>query len=73
MTDPTDAFTIVLSILDNVLFDPSFCGLGVNLPAGNCNIAVPDGILSATVRLINLILTNTVYTAVFSASPFTSR
>lgn len=73
VTDPTGAFTIVLKVLDNALFDPSFCAVGVNLPAGNCNIAVPDGVLSATVKLINLILTNTVYTAVFSASPFTSR
>ncbi|EOA39158.1 hypothetical protein CARUB_v10012106mg [Capsella rubella] len=73
VTNTTGAFTIVLNILNNALFDPSFCGLGVNLPAGNCNLVVPDGVLSATFSLINVILTSSINTAVFSANPFTSR
>ncbi|CAA7036420.1 unnamed protein product [Microthlaspi erraticum] len=76
VTNPNGTFTIVLNVLETLLFSESLCLFSLNLPAGNCILPVPDGvlsatfILSATFTLLKILLTNTTNIAVFLAGPF---
>lgn len=71
LTNLNGTFTVVLNVLQSILFDPKFCGLTVNLPPGtSCDVVTPDGVLSSTLQLIDIFLTNGIYTAVYRAGQF---
>lgn len=72
LTDPAGLFAIVVNILDTVLFDPSTCIATVNLPVATCSVFPPDGVLSATVSLVNVIQTNLGNIANFTVGTFQS-
>ncbi|CDY70709.1 BnaA07g36700D [Brassica napus] len=70
VTDLYDAFTIVLNIIQTLLFDPSFCGIGTNLPNGGCGVEFPDDVVYATLSLVGIGQTNNIFTAFYRAGPF---
>lgn len=70
VTDPTGAFIFVLNALKAALIRPDICGVIVNLPAGTCEIYPPDGILTASIYLVNVIITNLLAIAYYITGPF---
>nr|VDC97449.1 unnamed protein product [Brassica rapa] len=69
-TDLYGAFTIVLNIIQTLLFDPSFCGIRTNLPNGGCGVEFPDDVVYATLSLVGIGRTNNILTAFYRAVPF---
>lgn len=69
-TDVDGAFTIVLNIIQTLLIDPSFCGIGANLPNGGCGVEFPDDVVYATLSLVGIGRTNNIFTAFYKAGPF---
>ncbi|ESQ34208.1 hypothetical protein EUTSA_v10009029mg [Eutrema salsugineum] len=55
VTNPAGAFRVVLNIVDTLAFDPSFCAIQVNLPVATCSVFPPDGVLTASFRLVNVV------------------
>ncbi|KAL0700019.1 hypothetical protein Bca4012_056141 [Brassica carinata] len=70
MTDLYGAFTKVLNIIQTLLIDPSFCGIGANLPNGGCGVEYPDDVVYATLSLVGIGRTNNIFKAFYKAGPF---
>ena len=70
LTDPTGAFNFTLKFSDTLLYDPSYCVVEANLPAGNCSLSPPNGTLTATVNLVNVFVTSALVTLNYITGPF---
>ncbi|CAN6985115.1 unnamed protein product [Brassica oleracea var. botrytis] len=69
LTQPNGFFLMFLSFLQTLLFTPSSCYITINLPAGNCSIYSPDGVLSAVLTLASVAVGNNTNVASFVAGP----
>lgn len=58
ITNPAGLVTLVVKIADTALFDPATCLATVVLPVANCSVFPPDGLLTSTVSLVNVLQTN---------------
>ncbi|CAF1709180.1 BnaC03g75670D [Brassica napus] len=67
-TDTKGAFRIVLNFLQTLLFNPSYCGLGINIPPGSCGLVAPENILYVPLLLLKVVQNNTINTAYFAPS-----
>ncbi|XP_024008009.1 uncharacterized protein LOC112084000 [Eutrema salsugineum] len=72
VTDLSGAFTIVLDFIKTLLFDPSYCGIGVNLPTGGCAFILPEDVLYSTLSLVGVVRMDNTDTAVYRADQFNS-
>lgn len=70
LTDATGVFTFVLEFSDTLLYDPSYCVVEANIPAGNCTLSPPNGTITATVNLVNVFITSVLVVANYTTSPF---
>ncbi|CAH2033955.1 unnamed protein product [Thlaspi arvense] len=70
VTNLSGAFSIVLNIVETLLFNPSFCGIGANLPTGGCGVEFPDDVLYSTLSLVSIARTGDTYTAFYRADRF---
>ncbi|XP_010559233.1 PREDICTED: phylloplanin-like [Tarenaya hassleriana] len=70
LTDPAGAFTVVVKLLDTILFDPSRCFINVNLPGADCSVFPPDGVLTASLSLVNVVQSALGNIAYFTVGPF---
>ncbi|KAG5402348.1 hypothetical protein IGI04_016955, partial [Brassica rapa subsp. trilocularis] len=70
LTDPTGAFNFTLKFSDTLLYDPSYCVVEANLPAGNCSLSPPNGTLTATVNLVNVFVTSALVSLNYITGPF---
>lgn len=69
-TDTKGLFRIVLTYLQTILFNPSFCGLGFTISPATCAIGTPDAALTAPLKLVKVIHNNTINTAFYAVSLF---
>ncbi|CAN6851725.1 unnamed protein product [Brassica oleracea] len=72
LTNPAGAFVVLVRILDTILFDPSSCFVRVNLPVATCSVFPPDGALTASINLVNIVQTAILNIANFTTGPFVS-
>ncbi|CAH8359834.1 unnamed protein product [Eruca vesicaria subsp. sativa] len=72
LTNPAGAFTVSVKILDTLLFDPATCFIRVNLPIATCSVFPPDGALTASLNLVNIVQTAILNIATFTTGPFVS-
>ncbi|KAG2253187.1 hypothetical protein Bca52824_083323 [Brassica carinata] len=63
-------FFIVLNTLETILVNPSECSIKANLPTGTCEIIPPDGALTASVNLVNIIIRGLLFIANYAAGAF---
>ncbi|EOA22285.1 hypothetical protein CARUB_v10002883mg [Capsella rubella] len=70
LTDTNGTFVFVLNALKAVLIRPDICGVVVNLPAGTCELYPPDGILTASINLFNVVITNLLAIVYYVTGPF---
>ncbi|KAF8097265.1 hypothetical protein N665_0292s0043 [Sinapis alba] len=75
VTNTEGAFRVVLNLLQTVLFNPSYCGLGINIsrslhniPPGSCGLVAPENILYVPLLLLKIVRDNTINTAFFAPS-----
>ncbi|CAA7034908.1 unnamed protein product [Microthlaspi erraticum] len=72
VTDLNGTFAIALEIIQTVLFSLNnmSCRVVANLPAGNCGIFPPNGIVTASIMLLNVTSTSVGNIIFFTAGPF---
>ncbi|KFK41232.1 hypothetical protein AALP_AA2G103000 [Arabis alpina] len=70
VTNPAGVFVILVKLLDTVLFDPSICFARLNLPIATCAVIPPDGALTASLILANIVQTVLGNIANFTVTPF---
>ncbi|EOA37515.1 hypothetical protein CARUB_v10011696mg [Capsella rubella] len=70
VTNPAGTFAILVNILATSLFNPSDCRVTVRLPVATCSVFPPDGFLTSTVNLVDVIQTNVGNIASFVTGPF---
>ncbi|VVA94470.1 unnamed protein product [Arabis nemorensis] len=70
VTNPAGVFVITLRLLDTILFDPSTCFIRLNLPIATCAVLPPDGALTASLILVNIVQNLLGNIANFTVTPF---
>ncbi|KFK44532.1 hypothetical protein AALP_AA1G268800 [Arabis alpina] len=55
VTDITGAYTVVIRVVDTLVFDASSCRVVVVLPVATCAVFPPDGVLTASISLVSVL------------------